>query len=224
QGRLNFPQVGSHFGRLSIPERPGPPKQRPVFEAAPQLNASIGHEDNFTPDDSVAAFRLSAHQSAERVRLRKRIRIEDPDEIPGGVGGGDAEIYAAAISAVLARPENSHHAPVRAKMETLAFRSAQSIIPLAVSRDHPRDVGQFPDIAIEGLMAAVLTDNDAELSVDRVLERPEAAHKVLGLVCRDNRNDNARGGANCVRDFRHSTPLPIGQSRMPSETLFAKCR
>jgi hypothetical protein len=109
-------------------------------------------------------------------------------------------------------------------METLAFRSAQSIIRLAVSRDHPRDVGQFPDIAIEGLMAAVLTDNDAELSVDRVLERPEAAHKVLGLVCRDNRNDNARGGANSVRDFRHSTPLPIGQSRMPSETLFAKCR
>src|SRR5271154_6561484 len=103
-----------------MPQRPRPPKQGPVFEAAPQLNPPVGHVDNFTPDDSVAASRLSAHQSAESVRLRKRIRIEDPDEIPVGIGGGDAEIDAAAISAVLARPENSHHAPVRAKMETLA--------------------------------------------------------------------------------------------------------
>ena len=108
-------------------------------------------------------------------------------------------------------------------METLAFRSAQPICRLRVSRDHPRDFGQFPDIALEGLMATVLTDDDAELSVDRGIERPEAAHKVLGFVCGDNRNDDAGDGASCVGDFRHSTPLPIGQSRMAGETLFAKC-
>jgi hypothetical protein len=107
-------------------------------------------------------------------------------------------------------------------METLAFGSAQPIIRLSVSRDHPRDLGQFPDVALEGFMATVLTDDDAELSIDRAIERPEATHKVLGFVCRDNRNDDAGGGADCVRDFRHSTPLPIGQSRMAGEALFVK--
>jgi hypothetical protein len=127
------------------------------------------------------------------------------------------------LCAVLARSENPHYALVRAETETLAFRSAQPIVRIGFSRNHPRDLGQFPDIALEGLMATVLTDDDAELSVDRGLERPKAAHKVPGFICRDDRYDDAGGGVDCVRDFRHSTPLPIGQSRMAGETLFAKC-
>ena len=82
------------------------------------------------------------------------------------------KVDAAAISAVLARSKNPHHAPVRAEMETLTFHSAQPICRLGVSRDHPWDIGQFPHIALEGLMATVLTDDDAELSVDRAIERP----------------------------------------------------
>ena len=35
QVRLNLPQVGSYFGRLSMPQRPSTPQQRLVFEAAP---------------------------------------------------------------------------------------------------------------------------------------------------------------------------------------------
>jgi hypothetical protein len=91
-------------------------------------------------------------------------------------------------------------------MKTSAFRSAQPIVCFGLSLGHPRDFAQFLDVALECLMATILADDDAELPVDRAPERPQAAHKVLGFVSRDDRNDDAGNGADCGRNFRHSTP------------------